>query len=80
MLMVEFQRKTLTIDSNRDILLFGIFTTADAARVQALVWTLELRDGQNIVEQHVRSVFHDPLGSEAGVAILQFWREEEPKG
>lgn len=67
----EFQKKTLTIDSNRDFLLFDIFTTADAACVQASVWLLELRDGQNIVEQHVRSVFQEPLGSGAAVVILK---------
>lgn len=36
---------------------------------------LELRDGENTVEQHVRSVFQEPLGSVAGVVILKVERD-----
>lgn len=67
----------LTIDSDSGFHLFGIFTAGDAACVETSVWTLELWDGQNIVEQHVRLVFQDPLGSRAAVAILKVDTDEE---
>ena len=65
-----FQRETLTEDSDGDFLLFGILPAGDAACVEAAVRTLELRGGQNIVEQHVRSMFQEPLGREACVVDL----------
>lgn len=73
----ELQRSTLTVDSNQDVLFFGILATADAACVQASVWALELRDGQNIVEQHVRSMFYQPFGGGADVVILKVEMKKE---
>lgn len=75
----EFQRKTLTKDSDSDFLLFGIFPTRHPACVEASVRTLELRDGQNIVEQHVRSMFQEPLGSEACIVDLKVERRKSHK-
>ena len=75
----EFQRKTLTEDSDGDFLLFGIFPARHPACVEASVWTLELGDGQNIVEQHVRSMFQEPLGSEACVVDLKVERRKSHK-
>lgn len=51
-----FLRKTLTVDGHSDLLLLGVFPAGDAAGVEASVGALQLRDGQDVVEQHVRSV------------------------
>lgn len=72
----QFQRKTLTKDRDIDSLLFGFLPTGHAAGVQASVGAQQLRDGQNIVEQHVCSVFQEPFGGRAGVIDLKVEREE----
>lgn len=63
--------RLLTVDGHVHLLLLGVFPAADVARVCAPVRLLEPGDGQDVVEQHVRRVFHQPLGGEAAVADLQ---------
>lgn len=72
------QRRKLTMDSNIDLFVLALITTGDAARVAASVWTLELRDGQNTVEQHFCLMFHEPFESWAGIDTLQDNMTEEP--
>lgn len=62
--------KLLTVDSDVHLLLLGVFTAADVTRVRAPVRLLEPGEGQDVVEQHVRRVFHQPLGSDTTVADL----------
>lgn len=69
----EWQPTTrlLTVDGDIHLLLLAVFPAADVARVRAPVRVLEPGDGQDVVEQHVRGVFHQPLGGVATVVDLQ---------
>lgn len=62
--------KLLTVDGDIDLLLLGVFPAADVTRVRAPVRLLEPGEGQDVVEQHVCRVFHQPLGCDAAVASL----------
>lgn len=77
--VLEFWRNTLTIYCNSDILLFGFFTAGDSAFIEATVWSVELWNGQNTVEQYVCSVFQEPLGSGASVVTLKIKEEKSQK-
>lgn len=63
--------RLLTVDGHIHVLLLGVFPTADVTRVRAPVRLLEPGDGQDVVEQHVRRVFHQPLVKDAPVADLR---------
>lgn len=67
----------LTIDNDCCVCLFGVLATGDAALVLASVCSLEPRDGQDTVEQHVCFVLQEPLGNGAAVAVLKVEKEEE---
>lgn len=71
--------RSLTVHHHRHVLLHELVSAADAAFVQAVVGALKGRDGQDVVEQNVGSMFDEPLIGGAGGVSLKVQKGKEPK-
>lgn len=60
-----------TVDCDHGLLLFALLAAGDTACVEAAVRPPELRDGQDVVEQHVHRVLHQPFKAGARVVSLE---------
>lgn len=69
--MTKKWRIWLTVDVDCNVGFFDIFTTADSTCVEASVCLLQFGDGQNAVEQHVRSKILNFPGNDPSVVSLK---------
>lgn len=73
----DSKRTPLTVHHHRDVPLHELVPAADAAFVQAAVGAPKGRDGQDVVEQNVGSMFDEPLVGGAGGVSLKVRKEKE---